>query len=72
MICFTNADRLGGDPQLMNDHKTLIDKHKKLIELTGRLFLAVYRERGYRTPFTELEVEFMELTGETPSLEDDE
>ena len=61
MICFTNDNRLGGDPKIQ-------EKLKKLTDLTRRLFLAVYKERGWSAPFIDLELEFMELTGETPSL----
>ena len=70
MICFTNDDKLGGDPQLMNDHKTLIDKHNKLIDLTHRLFKTVYKECKWKTPFTELELEFLEFKEDTATLEE--
>ena len=64
MICFTDESRLGGDPDVQ-------EKLKNLTDLTRRLFLAVYEERGWRSPFIDLEVEFMVLTGETPSLDVD-
>ena len=63
MICFTDKDKgLGGSPGTMV-------KLKKLIDITRRLFLAVYRERGWRSPFVDLELEFCELTDDAPSLE---
>ncbi len=64
MICITDETRIGGDPEVQ-------EKLKRLTDLTRRLFTAVYMERGWRSPFTELELEFMELTGETPSLDVD-
>lgn len=63
MICYKNTTTVGGDPTAQSTLKSLVD-------LTKRLFLAVYKERGWRYPFIDLELEFMELTGETPSLED--
>jgi hypothetical protein len=70
MICFTNSSRLGGDPEIMNKHKTLIDKHNKLIALTHKLFKTAYEECKWRTPFTELELEFMEFKDETATIEE--
>jgi hypothetical protein len=56
MICFTNDDRIDG--------AGAEEKLKKLTDMTRRLFLVVYKERGYQTPFIELELEFMNITGE--------
>ena len=64
MICFTNADRMGGDPKVH-------DKLKKLIDLTRRLFLTIYKEWGCRPPFTDLEIEFLEFTGGPPTFPTD-
>jgi hypothetical protein len=62
MICYTKETKIGGDPVPQ-------EKLKSLTDLTRRLFLAVYKERGWRLPFTELEVEFMKLTGQSPTLD---
>jgi hypothetical protein len=62
MICYTNETKIGGDPMEQ-------EKLKSLTDLTRRLFLAVYKEHGYRTPFTDLEIEFMELTGVSPTMD---
>ena len=70
MICFTNEDQLGGDPQLMNEYKTLIDTHNRLIDLTHRLFKVTYKECKWRTPFTDLEVEFMKFKEDTATMEE--
>jgi hypothetical protein len=63
MICFKNTTTVGGDPSAQS-------KLKDLTDLTRRLFVAVYKERGWRSPFTELEVEFMQLTGQSPTLDE--
>ncbi len=68
MICITNNE----GPKAYAEHvKKLNQKFKKLVDITGRLFLAVYKERGWRYPFVNLELEFIELTKEAPSLEEE-
>lgn len=68
MICITNND---GPKAYALGKEKLEKKLKDLTDLTSRLFMAVYKERGWRYPFIDLELEFLELTGEAPSLHDE-